>query len=171
MHLFWWKSKVNFLKGEECSGCLNLLVHHARCKVDDAQTWRFVLHPQNGIWNRPSTFNGGPDRHFILDCRGSEHNREKWVMALEAHLNYAEKVVKMLGQEWIENNTEVKKLALEPMHESRKPEARALISKHMGHRNSRMCKFGAKVAKHLATKGLASRHDQTKEMSKTCTQC
>merc|ERR1711937_561076 len=152
MHLFWWKSKMNFLKGEECRGCLNLLVHHAGCKVDDGHASRFVLHPRNGIWNMPSSFNGGSDRDFILDCRGSEHSREKWLTALEAHLNHAEEVVKMLGQEWIENNAEVKKLSFESMHEAGMPEGRVLINKHMRYTDLRMCKLGAKVTKRLATR-------------------
>ncbi|CAK0844283.1 unnamed protein product [Prorocentrum cordatum] len=113
MHLLWWKTKASFERGEPSASCINLLVHEARLEFDDAGQ-SFSVYPRHGFWAPPHTFEGGAERVFHFDCRGSEHSADRWQQLLQAHVAHAQRVAGTLGKRWIQDNVRVERFSLAP---------------------------------------------------------
>jgi hypothetical protein len=113
MHLLWWKTKASFERGEPSASCINLLVHEARLEFDD-DNQSFSVHPRHGFWEPPHTFEGGAERVFHFDCKGSEHTPDRWQALLQAHVAHAQRVAGTLGRQWIQDNVRVERFSLSP---------------------------------------------------------
>jgi hypothetical protein len=84
----WWQSQRESTRKGASKGFVDLRNNPARVVPDRSGT-RFSIEPKNGNW-AGGNFTGSRDsRKFDMDAAGSEHTRDKWMAAIEAHQAYA----------------------------------------------------------------------------------
>jgi hypothetical protein len=96
-HFLWWEpDKLNSKDGSQASGCINLLINRAAVSLE--KNGVFVIKPDGG-WRDCSAFSGGEQRAFYFDASDCEVSAEKWVKAIDQHVQFANKAKEQLGEQ------------------------------------------------------------------------
>lgn len=96
-HFIWWKYASSD-PPVEANGCINFLVHHAKVLPDPSSSTCFIIAPSSSDgWNNTSSFTGGQFREFYFDACNCDVSRDKWVEAIQQHIDFGRLAAKQLG--------------------------------------------------------------------------
>jgi len=98
-HFLWWDLDRN-QDDEGAKGCLNFLLHRAEVVrvLDEPHT--FIIRPAEAHgWTNTSCFSGGEMREFVFDAETCEVSMDRWVGALEQHIEFGNLAHKQVGEE------------------------------------------------------------------------
>jgi len=99
LRLLWWTSDkyaeepaaLDDDGGSKCKGSIDFAACPTEVEKEAGSPSIFILRPRDGHWVEGSiTDTRNPDRVYRFDCAGSEHNRDKWMDVIRAHLKCAE---------------------------------------------------------------------------------
>lgn len=110
MLLIWWKSHADALSSgsftardgaQQHAGLIDL--RQTPCDIQALGTQEqqptFSLQPRSGAHWQGSNFTGGDaTRVFVFDTSDSEHNRDKWVQVIKAHMAHADGLAQNVSQ-------------------------------------------------------------------------
>lgn len=88
---WWWASQedADRKEGALCKGIIDFMVEEAIVERDGETVLR--IKPRHGWSEEFEHAAGNPQRIFLLDCKGSEHDQKSWMQAIQANMSYADR--------------------------------------------------------------------------------